>query len=86
MPEEVGHTALAASSGQMALEILRSSDSIDLVITDQVMPEMTGTDLAKAIRAEWPKPPAILASGIAEAPSDIGALTRMSKPFTRSIR
>ena len=69
MLEDLGHTALGASSGNAALEVLRQDNSIDLVITDQVMPRMTGLQLANAIKAEWPKLPVILATGFAEIPS-----------------
>jgi PAS domain S-box-containing protein len=84
MLEDIGHTAIAAPSGRMALEVLRSDDSIDLVITDQVMPDMTGAELAKAIRADWPKLPIILATGFAETPSGHVALPRLAKPFTQA--
>jgi PAS domain S-box-containing protein len=84
MLEELGHTAIAASSGRMALETLRSADSIDLVVTDQIMPDMTGMELAKAIRAEWPKLSVILATGFAETPSGSVALPRLPKPFTQA--
>ena len=52
MLEDLGHTVLEATSGSSALEIIRREDNIDLVITDQAMPHMTGSDLAAAIRAE----------------------------------
>jgi PAS domain S-box-containing protein len=84
MLEDLGHTAIAATSGRIALDVLRKEDSIDLVITDEVMPGMTGTELAKAIRAEWPKLPIILATGFAEAPSDRGAPPRLAKPFNQA--
>jgi CheY-like chemotaxis protein len=84
MLEVLGHTAIEASSGRRALEILRDDNSIDLVVTDQVMPDMTGAELAKAIRAEWPKLSIILATGFAETPSDSIALPRLSKPFTQA--
>ena len=65
-----------------ALEIIRREDNIDLVITDQAMPHMTGSDLAAAIRAEKPDLPIILATGFAELPpgADEG-LPKLSKPF-----
>ncbi|MGB2587486.1 MAG: PAS domain S-box protein, partial [Pseudolabrys sp.] len=54
MLEDLGHAVFEAYSGKEALEILRREDSIDLVVTDQAMPKMTGTELAKVIRSEWP--------------------------------
>jgi PAS domain S-box-containing protein len=83
MLEDLGHTAIAASSGPMALEILRRENSIDLVVTDQVMPDMNGVELAKEIHTEWPKLPIILATGFAEIPSGRLALPRLPKPFTQ---
>jgi CheY-like chemotaxis protein len=82
MLEDLGHTVLEATSGKKALEILRREDRIDLVITDQAMPGMTGSDLAAAIRAEKPGLPIILATGFAELPpgTDEG-LPKLSKPF-----
>jgi PAS domain S-box-containing protein len=83
MLEDLGHIAIAASSGRLALEILRSGEAIDLVITDQVMPDMTGAELAKAISTEWLKLPILLATGFAETPSGRVALPRLPKPFTQ---
>jgi PAS domain S-box-containing protein len=82
MLEDLGHTVLEATSGSSALEIIRRDDTIDLVITDQAMPHMTGSDLAAAIRAEKPYLPIILATGFAELPpgADEG-LPKLSKPF-----
>jgi PAS domain S-box-containing protein len=84
MLEDIGHTAIAAPSGRVALDILSSEDSIDMVITDQIMPHMTGAELAKAIHAQWPKLPIILATGYAEAPADHLRLPRLAKPFTQA--
>jgi CheY-like chemotaxis protein len=67
MLEELGHSVLKAASGKQALRILRSN-TVDLVITDQVMPGMTGGQLAEAVDADWPRLPIILATGYAEAP------------------
>jgi CheY-like chemotaxis protein/anti-sigma regulatory factor (Ser/Thr protein kinase) len=84
MLEDLGHTAIEAPSGRAALDILRDDNSIDLVITDQIMPDMTGAELAKAIRAEWPKLPVILATGFAETPPDGVPLPRLAKPFNQA--
>jgi CheY-like chemotaxis protein len=55
---------------------------VDLVITDQAMPKMTGSELAEAIRAERPALPILLATGYAELPPGAGAdLSKLEKPF-----
>ena len=82
MLEELGHTVFEAYSGKEALEILRREDSVDLVVTDQAMPKMTGTDLAKVIRSEWPDIPVLLATGYADrVPGDDIGLPKLTKPF-----
>ncbi len=82
MLEDLGHTVFEACSGKEALEILRREDSVDLVVTDQAMPKMTGTELAKVIRSEWPDIPVLLATGYADmvARDDIG-LPQLTKPY-----
>ncbi|MGC1303169.1 MAG: PAS domain S-box protein [Caulobacteraceae bacterium] len=84
MLEDLGHAVIEASSGQQALERLSAAPAVDLVISDQVMPGMTGLQLACAIRSERPALPIILATGYAELPADADAgpiLHRLSKPF-----
>lgn len=83
MLEDLGHTVLEATSAQQALRVLRrSTETVALVITDQMMPGMTGTQLIAALRAEYPSLPVILASGYAELPEDkLSGLVRLSKPF-----
>jgi PAS domain S-box-containing protein len=85
MLDDLGHTALPASSASEALEIIRREvSSVDLIITDQIMPNMTGVQLADAVLNEWPDLPVILASGYAEvAPSVRIDLPRLSKPFSQ---
>jgi PAS domain S-box-containing protein len=80
--EELGHTVLEASSAREALAILQHEKRVDLVITDQVMPHTTGTQLAERIRAEWPNLPIVLATGFAELPADADPfLLKLDKPF-----
>jgi len=81
MLEEMGHKALPASSGKQALAIVARDEPIDLVITDQAMPQMTGVELAEEIMTQRPKLPIILATGYAELPSNPRHLPILSKPF-----
>jgi CheY-like chemotaxis protein len=84
MLEDLGHTAIGVASGKAALDILRQDNSIDLVITDQLMPQMTGLQLASAIKARWPKLPVLIATGFAETPSGAPGFARLAKPFTQA--
>ena len=50
-----GHHTLAATSPARALEIARNAEGgIDLLLTDVMMPEMNGVDLARRIRLDRP--------------------------------
>ncbi len=82
MLKDLGHWVMEAASGQQALDLLRNGSPVDLVITDQAMPGLTGVQLAGRIRAEWPDLPVLLATGFADLPSGTDAdLIRLSKPF-----
>jgi PAS domain S-box-containing protein len=81
MLEDLGHTVFEARSGREALDILRTAP-VDLVITDQAMPRMSGVQLLQTIAEEWPRLPTVLVSGYAELPSEAySGITRLAKPF-----
>lgn len=86
MLEDLGHTVVEAYNGAEALKTLESgTHAIDLVITDHSMPHMTGSELAAAIRTQWPSLPVVLATGYAELPSGgDNRLPRLPKPFSQS--
>ena len=81
MLEDLGHTVMEANSGAEALAMLDRVSDIDLVITDQLMPSMTGLELIQHIRERRPLLRVILATGYAELPADAATLPRLSKPF-----
>ena len=85
MLDDLGHRVIEAASGPDALALLAHEPCVDLMITDQVMPGMTGLQLAAKVRAERPGLPILLATGYAEMPaSSDPTLTRLAKPFTQS--
>jgi len=85
MLKGLGHNVLSATSGQQALEILRRGDTIDLVVTDEAMPRMRGSQLAEAIHDQRPNLPIVLATGYAEPRSgENPRLPRLEKPFSQA--
>jgi PAS domain S-box-containing protein len=81
MLEDLGHTVFCASSGPEALNLLRQHN-VDLLISDHVMPGMTGIALANAALSEWPGLPIIIATGYSELPDGAGKnLPKLAKPF-----
>ena len=63
----------------------RSSNPCRMKISSQVMPGMTGLELAMAVSERRPQLPIILASGYAEIPTGTqSAIPRLTKPFDQS--
>ncbi|HEX6834193.1 MAG TPA: ATP-binding protein, partial [Rudaea sp.] len=80
--EECGYDVLTADSGLRALQIAAEEPNLDLLITDQMMPGMTGTQLIGALRAVRPSLPALITSGYTETGSTLAPGTmRLTKPF-----
>ena len=67
--EKEGFSVLTASSGQQALSLL-ACHQIDLVLSDHLMPGLTGTELTRQIKASNPDLPVILISAVNEIPAD----------------
>ncbi|HEU0218691.1 MAG TPA: response regulator, partial [Stellaceae bacterium] len=61
-----GYTVLEARSGEAALEMMESTDKIDLLITDVVMPKMDGPGLVREVRETHPDMKVIFISGYTE--------------------
>jgi DNA-binding NtrC family response regulator len=70
MLTSLGYEPVVAGSGDEALKIFTlNPDRFDILITDQVMPGLTGVELAKAVLEIRPELPIILCSGFSEAVS-----------------
>jgi PAS domain S-box-containing protein len=84
MLEDLGHVVDKANSAQEALEMLERGPLPDVLVTDHVMPHMTGAELAKEVRRRYPGVAILLASGYAELPDGAGkAIKRLQKPFSQ---
>src|SRR6202142_3939245 len=86
--ESYGYAVLEAANGQDALLMIeRHTGRIDLLLSDVVMPGMTGPELAVRLRTSWPEIKVLCMSGYtAEAPSVWGmegsSVAFIPKPFT----
>lgn len=78
-----GYRVLTANSGQKALEIVSQSETpIDLVITDLVMPLMSGRELVEQVRRLSPETRIMCTSGYVWPGSKQEKASFLQKPFT----
>jgi signal transduction histidine kinase/PAS domain-containing protein len=78
-----GYTVLTANSGQKALELFtKSKAKIDLVITDLVMPNMSGRELSEHILRVSPQMRIIWSSGYVRSANAQEQERYLQKPFT----
>jgi two-component system, cell cycle sensor histidine kinase and response regulator CckA len=86
--EESGYEVLEAENGLEALRVVRQTQrEVQLLLTDVIMPQMGGRELAEHLRLEYPDLKVIFVSGYDFG--HIGALRPgmhfLQKPFTPSI-
>lgn len=85
--EEAGHHVLLAYDAEMALRLMRSDGAaLNLVISDIILPGMSGLELCKRIRAERPEVPILMLTALGTTDDklegfDAGADDYMTKPF-----
>jgi signal transduction histidine kinase/PAS domain-containing protein len=78
-----GYTVLTANSGQKALELFtRATKKIDLVITDLVMPNMSGRELSEHLLRSWPQTRIIWSSGYIRSANAQEQERYLQKPFS----
>lgn len=83
--ETLGYQVRTASSGREALDLLAEhGDRIDCLLTDVVMPGLSGVELATQVRARWPRMAIVFMSGYAaDAAIDLDDSGYVAKPITR---
>src|SRR5262245_46313013 len=82
-----GYEVLAVGSGEEAIQALQR-ERFDVVVTDLVMPGMTGTDLVRRIKATDPDQDVVVVTGVVDVRSAVdamklGASEYLLKPFDR---
>jgi PAS domain S-box-containing protein len=83
MLTELGYEVVEADSGQDALALIEVRVP-DLVITDHLMPGLSGTDLALILASERPGLPVLIVSGYANLDGLPPDLPRLTKPFRQA--
>jgi CheY-like chemotaxis protein len=78
---ELGYSVVEAASATEALPLLQACGEIDVLVTDHLMPGMTGAELARTAKANNPELKVLLVSGYAEAGGIGPELVRLEKPF-----
>jgi len=89
---ELGYEVIEATVGEEALRIIRERNgkSIDLLVSDVIMPEMNGKELADQVLFSHPETKVLFISGYAaDAIDQHGvsdeSLNLLQKPFTASV-
>jgi CheY-like chemotaxis protein len=78
-----GYTVLTANSGARALELFAHwKDSIDLVLVDLVMPNMSGREVTEQIRKLAPRTRILWCSGYVRSKNVEEEDPYLQKPFT----
>ena len=83
-----GYDVFETEDGPSALALLNTTNrQMDLVVTDLVMPKMSGTRLAEEIRTRWPAVKLLFVSGFPrgdarQADSRVASVPVLHKPFT----
>ncbi len=84
--KSLGHEPVTCSDGKQALEIIRSDQSLDIVITDLRMQEVNGMDVVASVKKQRPQTPVIVISAYltderTEAIKSSGVFGQIVKPF-----
>lgn len=83
MLSDLGYAVIEAVSGEEAMRLIKAGTHFDLLVTDHLMPGMTGTDLIQAVHSAKPDTPVLLVSGYADNAGIDPGIPRLTKPFRK---
>jgi CheY-like chemotaxis protein len=84
MLQELGYSVTEAASAMHAKDAIERGEAFEVVITDHMMPGMTGAEFAALLRTRRPGLPVLLVSGYAHAGEIAPELARLNKPFKQA--
>ncbi|MBA4020589.1 MAG: hypothetical protein C0483_25810 [Pirellula sp.] len=83
--EEAGYKVITAGGGHEARDVVEGDEEIDIVLTDLVMPDFDGQEVAVMVRSLRPQLPVVIMSGrhdqLTKLPAGL-ADAALEKPFT----
>lgn len=83
--EELGHKAVACSNPLDAEALVDTHGGFDLILSDVLMPELTGPEMVAQLKQRWPGLSVLFVTGFAGDASEDGAFGDhdvLRKPFT----
>jgi CheY-like chemotaxis protein len=85
MLRDIGYVVVEVSSASQALSAIRSGVDADVLVSDYLMPGMTGGQLISELWSAGNRIPALLVTGYAAAGEDVPeGVIRLSKPFRQT--
>ena len=84
MLQSLGYETEEAEDAREAERRILDGERFDLVVSDHLMPGMSGAELARKIRERFPKVPVLIVSGYADMKGVSSDLARLSKPFRQA--
>jgi CheY-like chemotaxis protein len=83
--QSLGFSVKEADSGDAAADMLKENCEVRLVLSDVRMPgELTGIDLARLVKREWPSVHVLLTTGYVDSDDTIEDLDLLYKPYRAS--
>ncbi|MEI6486485.1 MAG: ATP-binding protein [Sphingomonadales bacterium] len=79
--DHLGYEVVDANSGEHALQLLHDGAMPDVLISDYLLPGMSGVDLVYAVRARRPGFPVLVITGYTGAEGIAADLPQLTKPF-----
>ena len=80
MRADLGQAVVEAGSAEEAMRLLEGGQQVDVLVTDHIMPGVSGTDLPAKCGSEGRRMPVLMLSGYAEAEGIAPGLARLVKP------
>jgi signal transduction histidine kinase/CheY-like chemotaxis protein len=84
MLNDLGYEVVEVDCAEDALGRISEGLAPDIVVTDHLMPGMTGADFARWLNANQPELPVLIISGYADVDDIAPDLSRLAKPFRQA--